>query len=98
MPAAAVSTASPLAGARDLNQVHLVLAYEDMGNKIATLISFMNAAVSAISTLNVEVSNIMSALTSARNSGVTFSVFSAVTFTSTIALGSYAGTFSNLKA
>mgnify|MGYP001576056482 FL=1 len=71
------SSTSTLKGAREFNQTHMVTAYQDVAGKIAAL-------VSAVNILNVSVSNIYSALISANASGVTFSVFSAVTLSATL--------------
>ena len=66
----AVSTTSVLAGAFRLNQgLSIAVAYEDLGGKLALMISTMNALVSAV---NI----IQSAIVSANVSGVTFSAFS----------------------
>lgn len=96
MPTATSST-SVLAGARDINMSHLMLAYEDLGGKVAGLISFMNAAVSAISALNVAVSTLNAAAVSAAGSGVTWSALSTAP-TSSILLNSYTGTATNFRA
>ena len=79
------SSTSTLKGVRDFNVTHMVTAYEDVGGKIAAL-------VSAVNILNVSVSNIYSALISANASGVTFSVFSGVTLSDTL------GTISNFSS
>ena len=94
---AVVSSTSPLAGAREVNMMHMIAAYEDLGGKIAFCISAVNALVSSVSTLNTAVSAINAALVSAANSAVTLSAFSTAP-TSTLVLGSYFGTFSNFKS
>ena len=71
------SSTSTLKGARQFNVTHMVTAYEDVGGKIAAL-------VSAVNILNNNVSAIYSALISANASGVTFSVFSGVTLSATL--------------
>ena len=75
---AAFSSISTLKGARELNAVHLATATQDLGGKVATLIS-------AVNILNTSVSLIQAAVTSANASAVTFSSLSGVTFTSTLA-------------
>lgn len=79
------SSTSTLKGARNINYIHMQTAYEDLGGKVAALIS-------AVNILNVSVSNIYSALISANASGVTFSVFSGVTLSATL------GTISNFSS
>jgi hypothetical protein len=79
------SSTSTLKGAREVNYVHMAMAYQDVGGKIAALISSVNL-------LNTSVSSIYSALISANASGVTFSVFSGVTLSAT------AGTISNFSS
>lgn len=79
------SSTSTLKGARNVNYVHMQLAYEDLGGKVAALISSVNL-------LNTNVSAIYSALISANASGVTFSVFSGVTLSAT------AGSISNFSS
>ena len=96
MPTVTSST-SVLAGARDINATHMVFAYQDLAGKIATLVSFMNAATSAISALNVAVSAINTAGASAAASGVTWSAFSGA-LPSSLLLKSYPGTIANFKA
>ena len=96
MPTVTSST-SVLAGARDVNGTHMMFAYQDVAGKIATLVSFMNAATSAISALNVAVSAINAAGVSAAASGVTWSAFSGA-LTSSLLLNSYPGTFANFTA
>ncbi len=76
--AVAFSSVSTLKGARELNTVHMAMANQDIGGKIATMIS-------AINILNTTVSLIQVAVVSANASAVTFSSLSGVTFTSTIA-------------
>lgn len=76
--AVAFSSVSTLKGARELNTVHMAMANQDIGGKVATMIS-------AINILNVSVSLIQAAVVSANASGVTFSALSGVTFTSTLA-------------
>ena len=94
----AFSSTSVLGGARDLNTGNpLVFGSEDIGGKLATLLSFMNAATSAISALNVAVSALNAAAISAANSALTWSAFS-TTPTSSIVLASYTGVFSNLRS
>lgn len=96
MPTATSST-SVLAGARDVNAAHLIFSYQDLAGKVATLVSFMNAATSAISALNVAVSALNAGAISAANSAVTWSAFS-TTPTSSIVLGSYPGNVANFTA
>ena len=91
------SSTSVLAGAREINTTHMAFAYQDLAGKIATLVSFMNAATSAISTLNVAVSALNAAGVSAAASAVTWSAFSA-TPTSSLLLNSYPGTIANFTA
>lgn len=93
----ATSSTSVLGGAREVNATHMVLAYQDLAGKVATLVSFMNAATSAISALNVAVSMFNAAGASAAGSGVTWSAFSGA-LTSSILLNSYPGTFANFTA
>ena len=76
--AVAFSSVSTLKGARELNTVHLAMASQDIGGKVATMIS-------AINILNTTVSLIQAAVVSANASAVTFSSLSGVTFTSTLA-------------
>ena len=75
---AAFSSISTLKGARELNTSTLAAASQDLGGKVATLIS-------AVNILNASVSLIQAAVTSANASAVTFSSLSGVTFTSTLA-------------
>ena len=96
MPVVTSST-SVLAGARDINATHMAFAYQDLAGKVATLVSFMNAAVSAISALNVAVSAINAAGVSAAGSGVTWSAFSGA-LTSSLLLNSYPGNVANFTA
>lgn len=76
--AVAFSSVSTLKGARELNTVHMAMANQDIGGKVATMIS-------AINILNASVSLIQAAVVSANASAVTFSALSGVTFTSTLA-------------
>lgn len=94
---AVVSSTSPLTGAREVNYTNMVYGYEDVGGKIAFAISAINALVSAVSTLNTAVSAINVALISAAGSGVSLSAFSTAP-TTTLALTSFTGVFSNFKA
>lgn len=75
--AVAFSSISTLKGAREINTAHLALATQDLGGKVATMIS-------AINTLNTTVSLIQVAVLSANASGATFSSLSGVTFSSTL--------------
>jgi len=59
------SAAASLAGARDFNRIHRAAAQDDVGSKIAFLISAMNNHASAISQLNSAVSVIHNAIVSA---------------------------------
>jgi len=56
------STASTLRGARDFNRIHRAAAQDDVGSKVAFLISQMNLAISNISNLVSTVSSINSAI------------------------------------
>ncbi len=91
------SSISVLAGARAINATHMAFAYEDLAGKVATLVSFMNAATSAISALNVAVSTLNAAGASAAASGLTWSALSGA-LTSSILLNSYPGTVVNFTA
>ena len=91
------SSTSVLAGAREINATHMAFAYQDLAGKVATLVSFMNAATSAISALNVAVSALNAAGASAAGSGITWSALSG-TLTSSILLNSYPGTVINFTA
>ena len=91
------SSTSTLKGAREFNYTHMVTAYQDVGGKIAALVSTVNAIVSSVSALNVAVSALNAAAVSAANSAATWSAFSA-TPTSSILLASYAGTLSNFSS
>lgn len=75
---AAFSSISTLKGAREVNTIHLAAATEDLGGKVAKMVSSINI-------LNTNVSLIQAAVMSANASAVTFSSLSGVTFTSTLA-------------
>ena len=96
MPAVFSSTAV-LVGARDFNRTNRPTAQEDVGGKIAFLLSAVNALVSSVSALNVAVSALNAAAVSAAGSAVTWSAFSTAP-TSSILLTSYFGTFSNFRS
>lgn len=72
MPAL-LSSITSLAGARRLNNMLGLVAYEDPGGKLAIALSAINALVSNLTI-------IQSALVSANVSAVTFSALSGVTF------------------
>lgn len=94
----AMSSTTNLVGALQINYaLPPRAALQDLGGKVAMLISFMNAAVSAISVLNTEVAALNSAAVSAAGSGVTWSAFSTVP-SAVINLTSYTGTFSNFTS
>lgn len=94
----AFSSTSVLAGARDLNTGNpLVFGAEDMGGKIAQLLSFANLTTSALSFLTAAVSQLQAVAVSAAGSGLTFSAFSTAP-SALIGLGSFPGNWSNLKA
>lgn len=100
----AFSSVSPLAGARDVNRITLPTAQEDLGGKVATLISTVNALVSAVSTLNTAVSfinvSIQRGIVCAASFASAFSTgdIGSANATSTLLMTSYAGTFSNFRA
>lgn len=84
MPAL-LSSITSLAGARRLNNMLGLVAYEDPGGKLALALSAINALVS-----NMTI--IQSALVSANASALTFSAFSGLTFTT------YPGLISNFSS
>lgn len=69
-------TSATLAGAVELNQMHLKAKQADLGFKLEKLISAVSEIQSAVSTLNTVVSALNLAAVSAADSGVTFSAFS----------------------
>ena len=74
---AAISTTSTLGGALHITRSFPTrAAYQDVGGKIAALISAVNILSTNLSTITV-------ALSAANASGVTFSSLSGVAFTST---------------
>lgn len=94
----AMSSTAVLTGALQINYALPPRAsIEDLGGKVAMLISFMNAAVSAISVLNTEVAALNSAAVSAATSGATWSAFSTAP-SAVINLTSYSGAFSNFSS
>ena len=81
LPQAFSSTAT-LAGARDVNYVHLAFGQEDVGGKLQRIISNVTAMASNLLVLQ-------SAALSANVSGATFSALSGVTFTLTTAVSNF---------
>jgi hypothetical protein len=81
-----VSSISPLAGARRMNAQLGLAAFDDPGGKLGWLIS-------AVLTLNTNVSLIQVAVMSANASAVGLSSLSGVTFTQTnVAISNFAAT------
>ncbi len=100
---AVTSSISVLKGALDVNYAHLIFAYQDLGGKVATLLSTVNALVSSVSTLNVSVSYIQTSIQQGILCAASFaSAFSTVNLgsanaTSTLLLTSYTGALRNFS-